>query len=130
MRRRPRASCGRSTALAALVEAHPGRPTVPLPSADRVVWLCWLALRGHRRGLAPGPNVPSHPTRKEVIRVSAQLIAAVVIFAGFVAVFLADPTGTRSANRGSATVVDQLERRLDKRERELDERERRLEHDA
>jgi hypothetical protein len=65
-----------------------------------------------------------------VIRVSAQLIAAVVIFAGFVAVFLADPTGARSANRRSATVVDQLERRLDRRERALDERERRLEHDA
>jgi hypothetical protein len=61
-----------------------------------------------------------------VIRVSAQLIAAVVIFAGFVAVFLADPTGARSANRRSATVVD----RLDRRERALDERERRLEHDA
>lgn len=61
---------------------------------------------------------------------TAQLIAAVVIFAGFVAVFLADPTGARSANRRSAAVVDQLERRLDKRERWLDEHERRLEGDG
>jgi len=51
---------------------------------------------------------------------SAQLIAAGVIFAGFVAVFLADPTGARSANRRSAAVVDELERRLDKRERRLE----------
>jgi hypothetical protein len=56
---------------------------------------------------------------------SAQLIAAVVIFAGFVVVFLADPTGARSANRRSAAAID----RLDSRKRQLDKRERQLERD-
>jgi hypothetical protein len=61
---------------------------------------------------------------------SAQLIGAVVIFAGFVAIFLVDPTGLSSANRRSAAVVDQLQHRLDKRAREPHERERRLKHYA
>ena len=63
---------------------------------------------------------------------SAQLIAAVVIFAGFVVVFLADPTGARSANRRSAATIGRLdsrERQLDEREQQLDKRERQLERD-
>jgi hypothetical protein len=60
---------------------------------------------------------------------SAQLIAAVVIFAGFVVVFLADPTGARSANRRSAAAIGRPERRHDTREQQLDERERQLERD-
>src|SRR6266508_1686502 len=128
MRRLPCWSCGRPTLAADLVETHVRSGQTSRDgwwlSADRVVWLrpCCAALFSSM----PAPT----PARGGESPMSAQLIAAGVIFAGFVAVFLADPTGARSANRRSAAVVDELERRLDKRERRLAERERRLERNT